>query len=271
MSRSTPATPPAASPATGLLAAGRALCRDHPIAATLFATTVLSAIFLLFPEIDLAVSGWFHVAGAGFPAESSQVLRDLRALGMFTTRAIIGVFIAVLVLKLAAPHHRTLIPARALLFLASTQALGPGLLVNGLLKEFWGRARPRQTDLFGGDLAFSPPWAIVDQCQSNCSFVSGESASSFWLLAFAFVVPSGWRRPVALAALVWAAVMSLNRVAFGGHYLSDALLAWCLVLLVLLVMRQLVLLRPAPGFDAALEAGLTRVGLALRRPFTPRA
>lgn len=237
----------------------------HPIAVTLFVTTVLSAVFLLAPSIDLVVSGWFHAAGQGFPAEQVPFLRDLRALGMFTTRAIIAVFVVVLILKLALPQRPTLIPPRALLFLAASQAIGPGLVVNVVLKEFWGRARPRQTDLFGGDLTFSPPWAIADQCSSNCSFVSGESASSFWMLAFAFVVPVGWRRPVALLALGWALVMSANRIVFGGHYLSDVLLAWCLVLMVILILRQWLLVERGADFNARLETTLTRAGLALRR------
>jgi membrane-associated PAP2 superfamily phosphatase len=36
--------------------------------------------------------------------------------------------------------------------------LGPGLLVNGVLKPLWGRPRPAQTELFGGSRPYQPWW-----------------------------------------------------------------------------------------------------------------
>jgi membrane-associated PAP2 superfamily phosphatase len=47
---------------------------------------------------------------------------------------------------------------RRCLFLILAVALGPGLLVNGLLKPGWGRPRPRQVEQFGGPRAFQPWW-----------------------------------------------------------------------------------------------------------------
>ena len=44
---------------------------------------------------------------------------------------------------------------RNLAFLALTLALGPGLLVNGLIKEHSHRPRPFQTQDFGGTWQFS--------------------------------------------------------------------------------------------------------------------
>ena len=40
---------------------------------------------------------------------------------------------------------------RICLFLILVMLLGPGLLVNGVLKEYWGRPRPRNIIPFGGN------------------------------------------------------------------------------------------------------------------------
>ena len=62
-----------------------------------------------------------------------------------------------------------------------------------------------------------------------------------YLVAFAMVVPQTWRKPVATFALLWAFAISLNRVAFGAHYLSDILVACGLTLIVILLLRSLIL------------------------------
>ena len=43
------------------------------------------------------------------------------------------------------------VPVRSWGYILLLYALGPGLLVDGLLKRFWGRARPADVQTFGGD------------------------------------------------------------------------------------------------------------------------
>lgn len=66
------------------------------------------------------------------------------------------------------------------------------LIVNGIFKTFWGRARPRDIDLFGGSKAFSLPLEISNQCAWDCSFMSGHTAVAFWLLAPALLAPKSF-------------------------------------------------------------------------------
>jgi len=75
---------------------------------------------------------------------------------------------------------------RELVYLMLTLALGPGLLVNSVLKEHSGRARPVQTVDFGGTQQFSAAWVWADQCRTNCAFVSGHAAVSTWPVAVGF-------------------------------------------------------------------------------------
>ena len=78
-------------------------------------------------------------------------------------------------------------------------------------------------------------------CDGNCSFVSGEASATFWMMSFVFLAPRDLRMPVFLVVAVLTVTLSLNRVAFGGHFLSDVILSWCLTLFVLLAMKALIL------------------------------
>ena len=107
------------------------------------------------------------------------------------------------------------------MFLAASLALGPGLIVNVLLKEHWGRARPSQITEFGGTAHYTPPLMMADQCTANCSFSSGHGALGFWLIAFALLAPPRWRPLAVGAALTFGVFVGVTRIAQGGHFLSD--------------------------------------------------
>ena len=124
------------------------------------------------------------------------------------------------------------------MFLLSSLVIGPGLLVNTLFKDNWGRARPKQVDLFGGEASYTPVWQISDNCERNCSFVSGEASSAIWLTTLVFLAPRSWRVPLAIGIGGLAVALSLNRVAFGGHFLSDTMLSWLLTLTVLFAVYR---------------------------------
>lgn len=228
-------------------------------------TAVLSVVLWASPDLDLAVTRLFYLPGQGFPASSIGFLRDLRGLGMAVfTWTMIAAGVALLSPFLA-DGGRFLMPPRAGLFLLSVGALGPGVLVNLIFKEHWGRARPISVIEFGGSRTFSAPWVIADGCTSNCSFVSGEGSSSIFMVALALLVPAGWKRPVLAAALAFAAVMSLNRIAFGGHFLSDVMIAWCLTITVILCVHRAIYAPTSPLTDDAIADRLGAAGRVTRR------
>jgi lipid A 4'-phosphatase len=226
---------------------------------------VLSLLLAAFPGVDLAVSRLFHVEGAGFPASQVGFLIDLRELGMAAFKLLMAAAVASLAVPFLLPGVMLPLRPRAGLFLAASALLGPGLLVNAVLKDHVGRARPRDVLEFGGDLPFTLPWEISDACARNCSFVSGEASSSIFLLALAMIAPPAWKRPVALSAIAFAAVMSANRIAFGGHFLSDVVIAWTLTLAVLLLVHRAIYRPGSPVTDAALAGWLGAAGLRTGR------
>ena len=129
---------------------------------------------------------------------------------------------------------------RVVLLTSGTMLVGPFLIVNGIFKTFWGRARPRDIDLFGGSKAFSLPLEISNQCAWDCSFMSGHTAVAFWLLAPALLAPKKFRFFAVAAALLFGVTTAVFRIGQGAHFFSDvAFSALVMCLLIVAVYRWL--------------------------------
>ena len=207
---------------------------NRGIALALVLGAAVALAFGLAPGLDLGAAAAFY-AGDGRFVGVTGLGRTLRLVFEILPFAILLLAAAMVVLRRAglavwAPT------ARGLAVLALSLALGPGLLVNVALKDHWHRPRPTQVDAFGGTSAFVPFERRDGACRRNCSFVSGEEASSFWSVAPALMAPPAWRAVALAAALLYAAAAGTLRMAFGGHFLSDtlfaALLTWLVVALV---------------------------------------
>jgi len=197
-------------------------------------------LLVLLPNIDLAVSAWFYSAGEGFPLAHLWLFRAImKGLPPLVIGATV---IAGLLGTVSLFAHRTWlgVTPRVATLLVASLALGPGLLVNTLLKDHWGRARPHQILDFGGTAHFSPALLLSDQCTRNCSFPSGHAALAFWLVAFAVVVPDRWRIKTTIFMLVIGVLVGLMRIAQGGHFLSDVLAAAILVVGLNYTLKRLI-------------------------------
>jgi membrane-associated PAP2 superfamily phosphatase len=189
---------------------------------------LLAAATAVFPGLDFAVSGLFYTP-AGFAwreAPWAMALHDaVRPLSL----TLGGLLLVTTVLAALRRRPVAGLDARAAGFLLAALLLGPGLVGNTLLKDNWHRARPHQVTEFGGELRFTPALVRSDQCDHNCSFVSGDATSGFWLHSFAYVVPARARRRVLLAGLGAGAGLGLLRIGMGAHFFSDVLFAGLVV------------------------------------------
>ncbi|SHG31500.1 Membrane-associated enzyme, PAP2 (acid phosphatase) superfamily [Kaistia soli DSM 19436] len=229
-----------------------------------------SALFLAVPALDIRFAGLFH-APDGFPAANIALLGQLRRLGDQLVILVLVVLAASLLGKLVWPLRPIAIRPRSTVFLLASLALGPGLVVNALFKTFSGRPRPYQTDLFGGAWTFEPAWHFGGACVSNCSFISGEASTAIWLLAPVLLLPRELRLPVGIPVALTGLALSLNRIAFGGHYLSDVMLSWGVTLAIVLVLHRLIVVSPlGPRIDATVEGALARAGQRLRGIGAPK-
>tara|TARA_B100000965_G_scaffold381920_1_gene379817 strand:- start:101 stop:1429 length:1329 start_codon:yes stop_codon:yes gene_type:complete len=100
------------------------------------------------------------------------------------------------------------------------------LVVNVLLKNMWGRARPNDILQFGGVESFTPWYKIVDVCASNCSFVSGDSSVGFLLVVFYFITK---KNNYLYLAIFFGFLLGLIRIIAGGHFFSDIIFSYIVV------------------------------------------
>lgn len=236
-------------------------CASRPFSATLIFILTVTFVFLTIPALDIWITRLFYAGDHVFPAARSPLWNKVRYLGVHITQWVAGLALFVMLFKLAFPKLKALLDLRAPLFLLSTLIIGPGIVTNAILKNNWGRPRPRSTEIFGGDLPFIGVWEPTNYCDSNCSFVSGEGSSSFWLFTLVFIVPKSWRIPVASVIAVLCTIFSTNRVAFGGHFTSDTLLSWGITMLVILSVHWYLYKRtPVWAQPDHLDTSFTKAG-----------
>jgi lipid A 4'-phosphatase len=114
---------------------------------------------------------------------------------------------------------------RHALLVILTLALGPGLLVNVVFKDHWGRPRPRQTTEFGGRWTYHP---LLEKGLSGRgkSFPCGHSSAGYFFFVFYFILRRRRRFlsiTVALATIIFGTLIGLARMAAGAHFASDVL------------------------------------------------
>jgi lipid A 4'-phosphatase len=200
---------------------------------------LVALVFIAWPGLDLKAAALFALGGNRFAGQTplGEAARRIFNDAPFVLLAGMALLYGLRRwggVRVWAPN------GAGVAFMALSLALGPGLLVNGVLKNHSHRPRPYQVVDFGGDAVFRPFYRTDGACRSNCSFVSGEGSAAFWTLAPALLAPPAWR-PVAVAAgLLFGVATSLLRMAFGGHFLSDCIFAALLTWLVILGCWRLV-------------------------------
>ncbi len=190
----------------------------------------LGLLFLFNPHLDLDFSGALREAcggdkrHSGWCHENGIMIVPRYAAIALSASFLLAAFYALMraTLRASEPFGRD--QTKCLVLLA-TFAIGPGLLANVVLKDNWGRARPREVVEFGGKLEFTPPLVPSRQCVDNCSFVSGEAASVFALFFASALLWPQWRVALVAGGLIAGLGTGLVRISTGGHFLSDVLFA----------------------------------------------
>jgi lipid A 4'-phosphatase len=206
----------------------------------LLALTVCQAVFASVPTLDIWVSSLFYEKGGGFWLARSQSLIALRDCFRLVPW-VVGLIAAALAIHQYFRADR--LGARPFVLICASLIVGPGLLVNGLLKEHWGRARPDAIEQYGGTAHFTPAFQIAHECAHNCSFTSGEAASLSTTAMVLSVVTWPWTSTATRFLLmsilsIIAGAGSFLRVMMGRHFLSDILFSFLLCALVILVLEQ---------------------------------
>ena len=226
-------------------------------------------IFAVDPSLDLQVASFFRdLAARSEVREFDRIVETVRQIGPLVIVTAIVPAIAALAMRIFWPQRPTLISTGASLFLIISLALGPGLLVNVVLKEGWARPRPGMVTEFGGDYAFMPWWDPRGTCDSNCSFVSGETSAAIWMAAPAMLAPPPWRYIALGVAGLYGIAFAFMRMLAGGHFLSDVIFAAIFTGLVIWAVHGFLFRWSATRMDdRAADSALEKLGGAVSRLF----
>lgn len=176
------------------------------------------------PLIDLAIENYFYQHGND-PAThfmTSPFLDFMYQKAVWVPNFFaIAAFFALFVKKWRKPA----------LVVVLTMIVGCGLITHAMLKDYWGRPRPKQIEQFGGSQTYKAVWQpnFFHQTEPSKSFVCGHCSVGF--LFFSLVVLgqrlrsrkllyAGW-----FLAITFGGLLSYTRMAQGGHFFSDCLFA----------------------------------------------
>jgi lipid A 4'-phosphatase len=185
-------------------------------------------LFYLFPKIDIWTSMLFYSPETGFFLKANTFVLWVYGSVEFLVRILIVSLPGVLLVLFIRKKPIFSISLKKIAYLVCVLALGPGLMVNVVLKNHWGRARPDQIEVFGGNKQFTIPFVWSGECESNCSFVSGHASVGFYGVAGAFLLGPYQIYGIAIS-IFYGMLIGLGRIMQGGHFLSDVVFSFFLV------------------------------------------
>ena len=117
--------------------------------------------------------------------------------------------------------------------------IGSAILIQGFSKHYFGRARPTEIEEFGGELKFTPPFQVSNQCKLNCSFVSFHTSIGVLVVSYSMVLAG--RRKVLLTILgsFLTLLFGMTRIMQGKHFLSDVVFSVCFMLIITYILFSL--------------------------------
>ena len=197
--------------------------------------------FLVFPESDIYFSSLFYENNK-FISEKIIFIKSLRTfLKDLMVLIPIVALIILLVNFLKKKKSKTFLNLRvklSLIGLIIGPIIGSGIIANWYFKDQWGRARPVHITEFGGDKYFTQAFVKSDQCEKNCSWISGESSAAFSFFVGTLIL----KNPLFFFLnLVFGIIVSFCRISMGGHFLSDNLFALFFMVYLAIAFKYLVI------------------------------
>jgi len=139
-------------------------------------------------------------------------------------------------------NSRRFAPYRKIyLYLVTLMIIAPGLLVNTVLKENFGRPRPRSITEFGGKYQYEAPLAY-DSSSPGKSFPSGHASMGFYFFGvyILFRKRKKFIAGIGLATgILWGGLIGYTRMLQGGHFFSDVIWSAALVYITAIVLFHL--------------------------------
>ena len=213
---------------------------------------LLAAIFITHPGYDIAFSQLFYQPQSGWLYAQQRWVQFFYHIVPYLTVSLLVVLISLIALS-----YLKKAPAwikkkhKAASYLLLVLILGPGLLVNNIFKNHWDRARPHQITEFNGNKQHSAAFVISNQCDINCSFVSGHASIGYFFIAFYWLFKPR-RKSLFIAGFIFGSLIGMARMVQGDHFLSDIIFSFFSVYFVAKTLAWIIKpdqVTPAPAPD----------------------
>jgi membrane-associated PAP2 superfamily phosphatase len=102
--------------------------------------------------------------------------------------------------------------------------IGSGLITNAILKDQWGRPRPKQITAFDGTEKFERLLHYEPESTGK-SFPCGHATVGFFFLAFVPILTGRRRWWLLIFSLLFGTLIGIARITQGGHFTSDVIWA----------------------------------------------
>ncbi len=205
-----------------------------------FFFVIFSLFFLCFPEYDITFSNFFF-SGGQFLSERFALIKDLRSffkdsMVFFSLGAFFLLIVSYFIKKIKKKTLFNLRNRLVLLGLVIGPIVGCGIIANMYFKDTWGRARPAYVNEFGGDKIYTAAFKKSDQCEKNCSWISGEASAAFSFISGTILL----KNPIFLVINIFIGfIVSFFRISMGGHFLSDNIFAMFFMIYLAVIYRYL--------------------------------
>ncbi len=200
--------------------------------------TLATIVFVGFPELDIWFSSLFFEKGHFFLYNNPAVVIICQS-----AEVIVGMLSICIIALLLCKRNPFSMNKKQVIYLLLVLVIGPGLVVNVVFKDHWGRARPGRIEEFGGVQKFTRALVISDQCEQNCAFVSGHASIGFYFVSFGFI----WRahrKKIITGAALYGGIIGLARIMRGVHYLSDIVFAFFFVYITAFMIYEFMFIFP---------------------------
>ncbi|MDP8221420.1 MAG: phosphatase PAP2 family protein [Candidatus Stygibacter frigidus] len=198
----------------------------------------VTAIFN-FTDLDISIEKHFYDQSTGW-VQAKEV--PWKQIFDFTSIPALLLAVYALVGIILGYNFKRFAPYRKIfLYLVTLMIVAPGLIVNTVLKENFGRPRPRSITEFGGKYQYEAPLAYDSSSPGN-SFPSGHASMGFYFLGV-YVLFRKRKKFIAGAGLaigiLWGGLVGYTRMLQGGHFLSDVIWSAAIVYISAIILFHL--------------------------------
>ncbi len=196
----------------------------------LFPIFLMAIIAPFTPYLDIKFANYFFEKGEGVDHFISHPVLDFFYVWALVPGQIVAVVATLaLILSYIIPKVKRIRPVA--MYLVLVFAIGSGFVSHAMLKDHWGRPRPKQIIEFGGAQEFRPFYKpnFFNKIEPSKSFPCGHATVGFYFFAFILLgmrLKKKWIYYFGIfSAIILGTILGFTRCAQGGHFFSDVLMA----------------------------------------------